>query len=79
MSGGELGEVLHEIPHTAFSDDTLGHAIWPPAFFVELWKLDPLGEPDGQVIVQGATPLKFSHPDITEGHALPSAPLANCL
>ena len=35
MSGGDLGEVLHEVPDAVSGDDTLGHAVGPPALLVE--------------------------------------------
>ena len=79
MGGGELGEVLHEIPHTAFSDDTLGHAMRPPALLVKLWKLDTFRKPDGQVIVQRAAQLELSYPDVSERDAPTVTPPADGL
>ena len=77
MGWGDLGEVLHEVPHTAFGDDTLGHAVRPPALLVEFGKLDFFGKPDCEVVVQGSALLKFSYPDIAEGDAPSLAPLAD--
>ena len=47
MSGGNFGEVLHEVPDAVSSDDALGHAVGPPALLVEFRELDAFGKPDG--------------------------------
>lgn len=46
---------------------------------VEFRKLDALGKPNSQVVVQGATLLQFSHPHVAEWHVTLLAPLANRL
>lgn len=74
---GQLGEVLHEVTDRVLYDLGLGHALRAPALLVERGQLDASGEPDGEVVVQGASLLEFGAPDVAQGSTAPFAPLAD--
>lgn len=76
---GNLGEILHQVPNSVLGNDPLSHAVRPPALLVELWKLNLLGKPHGQVIVKGTTLLKLCDPDVTKRNVTSLAPRANRL